>query len=165
MVRYGWQVRKCKSLVFPTKRLFLVTGCCIVLGQKKERREEGGKEGGERESEDGRKRGRRKIRKERGRREERRKRKMSEKEPLRVMSWWKRGFRRAARKHFLLGDRRYHFKVRAVYNSGRKHDSPSYLKIREREIYEIGNFRDNQGNFVSLLSSGTAQKTESYCAY
>lgn len=74
-------------------------------------------------------------------------------------------FRRAARKHFLLGDRRYHFKVRAVYNSGRKHDSPSYLKIREREIYEIGNFRDNQGNVVSLLSSGTAPKTESYCAY
>lgn len=91
MVRYGWQVRKCKSSVFPNKRLLLVTGCCIVLGQKKERIGEGGKEGGERESEDGRKRGRRKIRKERGRREERRKRKMSEKEPLRVMSWWKRG--------------------------------------------------------------------------
>lgn len=138
-----------------------------VLRQQKEGRGDEGKEARrEKVKAERGKKGRK--RKREGKEKERKggeKREVAKKELLTVMKLWGRGSAWRLGNTYCSEDRHYHFKLWMVHNSRVKCNSLSYLRIREREKYEIGNFKNNQGKFVSLFSSGIAWKMESYCSY
>lgn len=111
-------------------------------------KKEGREKKEERESEDRKKTGRRKIRE--GRKDRREK--------------GKRGEKRKRRQEDLLTVMNCQKEVQPRSWKGETCELPLYRKIRA-EVCGVGNVRDSESKFVSLLSGGTVQKMEAYCTY